>query len=68
MDDEKERKNKKPTASDKERLVGINYTMGEIYDDVDAISEDLVDGEYKGVLKTIKALKKKLTDLENTLR
>ena len=64
----KKKKSNKLKPQDVQRLSSINVTMDLIYDDVDDISENLVDQEYLYVLTKIKALKKKLNELENTLR
>lgn len=66
----KNNKHKKPklSVSEQQRLSSINSTMDGIYDSVDAVSESLVDQEYVEALRQIRQLKKKIADLETTLR
>ena len=66
----KKHKHKKPrlSISEQQRLSSINSTMDGLYDSVDAVSESLVDQEYVEALRQIRQLKKKIADLETTLR
>ncbi len=58
---------KKITAYERERLKYINYTMDELYDLLDNISENLVDKEYSDTIKDINKLIKSLEEIKESI-